>query len=142
MIVIHTYGYRWMHDHYYAFNEEALKVKGLFKEYLRVKRQKEAANNVGLKRGRNQLHKMLTNKTYLGDELHPQIIDEDTFNRVQDLLKRRAIETSGRNKDKNLNPARQNLSKIKYKLEPEPYEIDDPFSKASYLYTQIKEVKQ
>ena len=78
---------------------------------------------------------MLENKKYLGTEYYPQIIDADTFSKIQEERTRRS-EVLGRN----------NLLKEKEEI-PLPFafhfnmptkEFKDPYAQAAYIYSLIE----
>lgn len=139
MCVVHMYGYRWLNDHYYILNKEATQIRALFKEYIKVQRQYDAAQNINLKKARNQIHDILRNTTYLGDELHPRIIDDETFYKVQEIMDRRALKNRKANE---IEYFKTPIFDTKYHINNKDIKTDDPFERAEYLYSQIKEVKR
>lgn len=65
------------------------KVKQIFTNYLNGTTLMASASMVGLKLYHGSVRRILTNKHYLGDEVYPKIIDEDTFYQAERELSKR-----------------------------------------------------
>ncbi len=130
------FGYKIIDGNAHVFEEEALKVKNLFKNYLKGLSLKKAAMDAGIDTYHGTAGRMLRNKRYLGDNFYPAIIEKETFEKVETEREKRARKM-GR------------IFEPKTKKEPETItdfsvgqiteEYSDPFLQAEYLYSLIKE---
>lgn len=115
--------------------EEAVKIKKLFKVYLSGLSLTEAAKNAGIKRCHTSIARMLTDKRYVEDKFYPPIISRDTFEEVQ-LERRRRAEALGRIFDHKGN-GQKYLNFRFYASMPDKL-YDDPFQQAEYAYSLIR----
>ena len=115
---------------------KAYKIQELYKGYLECGSMRAAAMKVGIEKTHSVIGRFLKNKTYLGTEFYPQIIDEDTFKKVQELRNKNAIH---QNRIRDFKPLeKKKLGNFVIGNIEEKY--GDPFKQAEYAYSQIKEV--
>jgi len=115
--------------------EEAVKIKKLFKVYLSGLSLSEAAKNAGIKRCHTSIARMLSDKRYVEDKFYPPIISKDTFEKAQ-LERRRRAETLGRIYEHKGNEKKCLNFKFHASMPDNLY--DDPFQQAEYAYSLIK----
>jgi hypothetical protein len=115
--------------------EEAVKIKKLFKVYLSGLSLSEAAKNAGIKRCHTSIARMLSDKRYVEDKFYPPIISRDTFEEVQ-LERRRRAEALGRIYDHKGNEEKYLNFRFYASMPDKLY--DDPFQQAEYAYSLIK----
>lgn len=84
-------GYKFIDGEVVIDEEEAKVVKYIFNKYLSGTSVRALSNEL-LYADHKKVGKILDNKIYLGDELYPQLIETDLFNRVQDLRKKNVQE--------------------------------------------------
>ena len=130
------YGYRIV-DAKAVFDEEkAEKVRTLFDEYITLGSIQKANRIAGIDKVHPFLGAMLKNRTYLGTDYYPRLIDDETFEKAQILRKDRAVKL-GR---VDMRPK----AKVKRTYHYEKVKVDrkftDPYEQAQYAYSQIKEI--
>ena len=115
---------------------KAEKVRRLFHEYMECRSMRAAAKKVGIDKTHSMIGRFLKNKVYVGTEYYPQIVDENTFAKVQEIR-----ESNARNQN------RIREYKVSPKAEIGTFAIgkvtkkyDDPYKQAEYAYSQITEV--
>ena len=115
---------------------KAEKVRRLFHEYMECRSMRAAAKKVGIDKTHSMIGRFLKNKVYVGTEYYPQIVDENTFVKVQEIR-----ESNARNQN------RIREYKVSPKAEIGTFAIgkvtkkyDDPYKQAEYAYSQITEV--
>lgn len=109
----------------------AEKIRKLFEAYLEGHSMMEAGKKVGIRKNHSSIAGMLSNQKYLGDDIFPRIIDEDSFQRV--LEERAKRTTMGQMK---IEPGKHGESRILLKKPKQMYE--DPFKQAEYAYSLIQ----
>lgn len=62
---------------------EAARLAALYSAYLLGMSYENAAEVAGIKATHSMIKRLLHNKRYLGDDIYPRIIDDDTFNAVE-----------------------------------------------------------
>lgn len=136
----HTpYGYRIVDGKAVIDEEEAGNVQAIFAEYLNGTALMVAAAKVDLKMYHGSVGRILRNRHYLGDDFYPGIIDQETFDAVQEKRMERA---------KGLGRVRELEEGPKPKCSTQFYrpkimrKFDNPFEQAEYAYSLIEsEVK-
>ena len=82
----HTpYGYKIINAQAVVDEPIAEKVRQLFVEYLESGSMRAAAMKVGIDKTHSVIGRLLRNKVYLGTDYYPQIVDEEIFEKVQEL---------------------------------------------------------
>lgn len=114
----------------------AEKVRRLFREYMECGSMRAAAKKAGIDKTHSMIGRFLKNKVYIGTEYYPQIVDENTFAKVQEIR-----ESNARKQN------RIREYKVPTKAEVGTFAIgkvtkkyDDPYQQAEYAYSQITEV--
>lgn len=88
----HTpYGYRIVNGLAVIDEIEGKKIALLFEEYIIGKSMRDAAMKVGIAKTHSMIGRILKNRVYLGTNFYPQIIDEVTFNKAQEIRQENAI---------------------------------------------------
>ena len=106
-------------------------VRELFKSYVTG----ESLNALGGKIGRSHtsITRILGNRTYLGDENFPAIIDEELFSRA--AAKKAEASRTGHKKTSRPTPTGHRFSA------PKPQQLfDDPFMQAEYAYSVVRQI--
>lgn len=132
----HTpYGYDIIDGKAVVNEEAANQVRALFRHYLDGKALTKAAELAGMKLYHGSAGRMLRNKHYLGDDYYPQIIDKETFDKVEDVRTHKAT---------NLGRVKEWKSDDK-KVVPRSFvfgaavtKYADPFKQAEYIYRLIE----
>lgn len=109
---------------------DAEKVKQIFVNYLSGYTLIASASTVGLKLYHGSVRRILTNKHYLGDEVYPKIIDEETFYKVEKELDIRGKSIKKKTK--------KDIKKIEFSFSEAILSNDDPFLEAELNYRLIK----
>ena len=69
-------------------------AKEIFQKYIDCRNASDVSRwlyaTYGISRNLCTVRRMLSNKMYLGSDFHPQLIDKDTFSKVQEILSMRA----------------------------------------------------
>lgn len=129
------YGYRIENAIAVVDEVEGEKVVSLFEEYIIGKSMRAAAIKVGIDKTHSMIGKILKNRIYLGTKFYPKIIDEVTFNKVQEIRHENAI-TQNRIRTVTVIEEPQviqdefHVGKIEKKF-------NDPYKQAEYAYSQI-----
>ncbi|MDO5018817.1 MAG: integrase [Lagierella massiliensis] len=128
------YGYEIKDGKLTINEEEAENIKGLFHNYLAGNSLARSAEILGLKKNHSGVKRILTNKKYLGNEHYPMIVDKESFEKVGQMIKDRAI-ALGRvwEKEEKTIPVPR-----KFIYGKEERFLIDPFERASYQYSRIK----
>ena len=114
--------------------KEAEDIRKIFKNYLAGNALIKSAELAGLKKNNSSVKNILTNENYLGNDIYPRIIDNDSFEKAGQMLKERAV-ALGRVWEKEEKTIKV-PSKFRYKKEAAlPI---DPFERASYKYRLIE----
>ena len=111
------------------------KLRTLFDNYLNGMSLHTAANAAGIETYHGTVKRMLTSQHYIGDEFYPAIIDEVTFNKVQEELHKRAA-VLGR-----LNRTTKNHQievHTKFSIPDIRQQFNNPKQQAEYLYSIIE----
>lgn len=104
-------------------------VRELFESYVAG----ESLNTLGKKidRSHTSITRILSNRTYLGNEIFPAIIDEELFTKAAE--KKAKASRTGHKKASRPKPTGHRFSA------PKPQQLfDDPFMQAEYAYSTIK----
>lgn len=134
--VTHTpYGYI-IEDGQAVIDEpNAERVRMLFREYIECGSIRAAGKKVGIEKTHSVIGRFLKNKVYVGTEYYPQIIDEDTFAKAQEIRENKA-------KSQNRIGAYRPHPKAEigtFTIGKVAVQYDDPYKQAEYTYSQITE---
>ena len=114
----------------------AERVRMLFREYIQCGSMRAAAKKVGIEKTHSVIGRFLKNKVYVGTEYYPQIVDEDTFAKAQEIRENNA-------KSQNRIGAYRPHPKAEigiFTIGKVTAQYDDPYKQAEYAYSQITEV--
>ncbi len=128
-------GYKIENGQVVIFEEEAVKVRMVFNEYLLGNSLVDAAKKAGFNMSHSGVKRMLQKKIYLGDDFYPKIVDEDIFYKVNKMLEDRAKKLG---RVKLYKPKKEIKIPFKFILSANAKEFNDPFEKARYLYQHIE----
>ena len=128
------YGYTIRDGRLEVEEKEAENIRKIFKNYLAGNALIKSADLAGLKKNSSSVKRLLTNKKYLGNDIYPKIIDEESFEKASQMLKERAV-AMGRVWEKE-----EEIIKVPCKFRYKEVESLplDPFERASYKYRLIE----
>lgn len=129
------YGYRIVDGKAEVDEEQAVKVRSLFDNYISGMGLKAAAEKAGLTIYHGSAGRMLRNTHYLGDEYYPAIIDKETFDKAEE---RRQETAKYLNKYKELKPQERPPVPTKFSMAEPSEEFVDPYRQAEYIYGLIE----
>ena len=109
-------------------------IKATYRYYFEGKSLVDAAEEAGFKMNHATVKRMLSNKKYLGTDYYPQIIDEETIERFQEELTRRAGNL-GRLDRKCME--RNITIPTSFRFKPAELTFAAPFEQAEYIYSLI-----
>lgn len=132
----HTpYGYDIVDGKAVINEKEAEQVRTFFQNYLSGMALAKAAEQVGMKLYHGSAGRMLRNKHYLGDDYYPQIIDKETFDKVEEVRLNKATNL-GRVKELKADEKREVPREFVFGTVVTRY--SDPFRQAEYIYGLIE----
>ena len=132
----HTpYGYSIVDGKAMIDEEQATNVQAIFADYLNGTALMVAAAKVGLKMYHGSVGRLLRNRHYLGDAFYPAIIDQKTFDAVEEKRMERA-RGLGRIRDLE-EPPKPECSTQFYRPKI-MRKFGDPFEQAEYAYSLIE----
>ena len=131
------YGYRIEDGKAIPDEVAAEKLKEFFDEYLACGSMLAAAKKVGIEKTHSMLGRILENRTYLGKDFYPRLIDDDTFQKAQKLRGEVARKLGRIHEHK---PKEKTRESLKFEIGKVGKKYQDPYRQAQYAYTQIKEV--
>lgn len=133
------YGYRIVDGKAVVDEEQAAKVQAIFMDYLSGTALTVAAAKVGLKMYHGSVGRLLRNRHYLGDEFYPAIIDQKTFDAVEEKRMEKAKELG---RVRKLEEASRPECSTQFRMTKVMQKYEDPFKQAEYAYGLIEsEVK-
>ncbi|MGX7145067.1 recombinase [Facklamia languida] len=113
---------------------ESNKIKQLFHLYLLGHSLQSSSELADISKTHSQIGKILSNKIYLGNEMYPSIIDNETFQRVQFEREKRKIELG-----RNFQPkVAESKIPLEFKWTSKKSLPHDPFERATCLYDRIE----
>lgn len=134
----HTpYGYKIINAQAVIDEPIAEKVRQLYAKYLESGSMRAAAKTVGIEKTHSVIGRLLRNKVYLGTNYYPQIVDEEIFEKVQEL---RSSNAKSQNRIREFE-APPELELKDYKLDEVEEKYTDPYQQAEYAYSMIEEDK-
>ncbi len=129
------YGYRIVDGKAEIDEEQAVKVRTLFKNYISGMALKMAAEKAGLLICHGSAGRMLRNTHYLGDAYYPAIIDKETFDKAEE---RRQETAKYFKKYKELKPQEKSPVLKKFSMAEPTEHFKDAYRQAEYLYGLIE----
>lgn len=115
--------------------ENADRIRNLYKHYLSGLSFTAAAKKAGLSVLHAGAKRMMTNAHYLGDDFYPAIIDKETFDKAREEMNRRSKKL-GRNNLYKETPPKEVPLLFRFGDIKEYY--DNPVKQAEYLYSLIE----
>lgn len=136
----HTpYGYRIVDGKALVDEEQAVNVQAIFMNYLSGTALMAAAAKVGLKMYHGSVGRLLRNRHYLGDEFYPAIIDQETFDEVEE---KRMEKAKGLGHVREMEEPQKTECSTQFRMPKVIQKYEDPFKQAEYAYSLIEsEVK-
>lgn len=113
----------------------AEKLRKLFDNYLNGMNLQTAAKAAGIEIYHGTTKRILTSQHYIGDEFYPAIIDEVTFNKVQEELYKRAAALGRLNRAATKH---QITVHTKFSIPDIRQQFNNPKEQAEYLYSLIE----
>lgn len=115
--------------------EQAEKVRELYRGYLSGLALVPAAKQAGIEAWHGSAKRLLQNRHYLGDAYYPAVVDRETFDKAEQEIKKRA-EKLGRVWEQ------QEEEEVAYPVDfsagPMEKHYEDPFMQAEYAYSLIE----
>lgn len=115
--------------------EDAVKIRRLYDNYLSGMSLTDAASQAGINTYHGTVKRIMCNRHYLGDEYYPAIISSDIFNQAQTELKRRAVKLGRVNKAV---PKKEKQIPTQFTIASIEKCFEDPVLQAEYVYSLIK----
>jgi hypothetical protein len=132
----HTpYGYKIKNGRAVIDEDAATKIQLLYRNYLSGMSLVKAAKEAGLNTYHGTAKRILKNPHYPGDSFYPAIIDQATYDKAADEIKRRSA-SLGRDHQKKETPIPAAPTRFFMLAAYETYE--DPKLQAEYLYSLIE----
>ncbi|AHM55852.1 recombinase [Peptoclostridium acidaminophilum DSM 3953] len=129
------YGYVIVNGKAVIQEDDAKKVRELFKAYLSGLSLTDSAKKAGINRYHGSISKMLTDKRYVFDPYYPVIIEKEWYEKVQ-IEKRNRAEKLGRIKERT--DEKPTFLKQRFAMPMPKALYDDPFRQAEYAYSLIE----
>ncbi len=129
------YGYRIENGTAVIDEVQSGQVRTVFQEYLSGRGLMDAAKAAGLTMFHSGVKRMLRNRYYLGDAFYPQLIDEETFQRAEEELIKRAEALGRIREQKEPEEVKQETC---FTLKKTKKRYADPFKQAAYIYSLIE----
>lgn len=129
------YGYKIIEGKAVVYEEQAEKIRNLYKGYISGLTLKVAAENAGLKLSHSSVGMMLRKKYYIGDDFYPTIIDKETFDKAEEMRSTRARSLGGTQDSKK----REKLKlTVHFTMPRVKIKYIDPFEQAKYAFGLIE----
>ena len=115
---------------------EAARLSALFSAYLLGMSCESAAEVAGIRANHSMVKKIFHNRRYLGDDIYPRIIDDDTFNAVGAERLRREKKLGRDNIPQKEKPVPVIFTDFYTKKSTQKF--TDPIAQAEYAYGRIE----
>lgn len=129
------YGYRLENGKAVIQADEADRLREMSRLYLSGLSFAEAANRVGLTKCHGAVGKLLRNRKYLGTDFYPAILDQETFDAVEEERKRREKQLSRSHNKRRISGAKPITAFTVPRVE---IRYSDPARQAEYAYSLIE----
>ena len=129
------YGYRLENGKAVIQEEEANRLREMNRLYLSGLSFAEAANRVGLTKRHGAVGKLFRNRKYLGTDFYPAILDQETFDAVEEERKRREKQLSRSHSKRRSSGAKPITA---FKVPRVEIRYSDPARQAEYAYSLIE----
>ena len=128
------FGYQIKDGSAVADENEGPTVKRAFELYLGGDSLAGIARELEIDRYHRGISNLLKDQRYLGTDFYPQLIDQDLFEKVQEVRKKRLTEHARPQRVR-----KQLTIPEKFTLGKVTRRFSDPFSQAQYIYSLINE---
>ena len=132
------YGYTIKNGVIIADELRSKQVQDFFRLYLDGLGLKEAGKQSGINKQHSVMKHILMNEIYVGTEIYPQIVDDDTFHQAHLEQEKRGKHLRKPQKAK---PVERKEIPIQFEMGTVIETYSDPFKQAQYAYSKIKEAK-
>ena len=129
------YGYKIVNGKAAINEEQAASVRKFFEGYISGQSLNAASTNAGLDICHGSAGRMLRNKHYLGDDYYPAIIEQELFDKAEEVRMARAG-SLGRIRE--LKQEQKPMAEKCFSLKSVPIRFPDPFKQAEYAYSLIE----
>lgn len=129
------YGYKIVNGKAAINEEQAASVRKFFEGYISGQSLKAASTNAGLDICHGSAGRMLRNKHYLGDDYYPAIIEQELFDKAEEVRMARAGSLS---RIRELKQEQKPMAEKCFSLKSVPIRFPDPFKQAEYAYSLIE----
>ena len=129
------FGYRIEKGRAVVNEKEAGQLRQIFTGYLSGLSLIKAAKEAGLTMTHSSVKNLLHKKCYLGDDFYPAIIDQETFDSVEQERLRRLINSPvprPKRKTVDVRPVQK-----KFVMDSITEQYSDPYEQAEYVYSRI-----
>lgn len=113
------------------------KVVRIYELYLQGYSLLRTGQAVGIPSWHSGISRIIRNRAYIGESIYPRLISDEVFEKAQHEIYVRAAKLGRLNRERR---PRKTYIGVNFVLESTECDIEDPFLKAEYLYSQIKEV--
>lgn len=132
----HTpYGYRIENGCALIKEDEAVKIRNLFENYISGMSLSKSAAEAGITSYHGTAKRLMENRHYLGDDFYPAIIDRDTFDKAASLRLNRA---SRQGRQTCRKTAKVLAVPTSFRFAKAIHDYEDPRLQAEYLYSLIE----
>ena len=131
------YGYKIENGIAYIDEPVAEKIRALFQNFIECKSMRAAADKVGIEKTHSVVGRLIKNDIYLGTEFYPQIIDDETFYKANEI---RSNNAKNQNRIRELTPGSPTPTDFNFKIGNVEIKYEDPYQQAEYAYGLIKEI--
>lgn len=114
----------------------AIAIRNLFVTFIECRSMRAAAKKAGIEKTHSVVGRILKNKIYLGTDFYPQIIDDETFAKVQET---RNTNARSQNRLRALQPDKPLRINSQFRIGRVEKKHDNPYLQAQYAYSQIEE---
>ena len=112
-------------------------IKKLFDIFIECKSMRAAAKASGIEKTHSVIGRIIKNEVYLGTDFYPQLIDEETFNKAQEV---RSSNARSQNRIRAYASEKPLPTEFQFALGKVNKKYDDPYLQAQYVYSQIGEI--
>ena len=133
----HTpYGYRIENGAAVINEEEAEKVRTVFRAYISGRGFRDSAGAAGLEMTHTSVKRLLRNRHYIGDDFYPAIVGREEFD-AAGAEHRRRLETTGKVYGTRKSRTGPGI-RTAFIIRPAVRKLKDPYEQAEYIYSLIE----
>lgn len=131
------YGYEVKRGKICINKKESIEIRETFNTYIKCNSYVETCKILGSKNSPSRIRYILLKSIYIGNEKYPAIISRDTFDEVQNLILKKAIQVGKVYKPK---PPKEIKVTSTFTIGTVPAKYDNPYQQAEFAYSQIEEI--